>query len=78
MTSKRMLQTAVVSLTDREVQVLQQLAYGYTTSEIGENLYLSSETIKNYRSNLLRKFDCKNSFQLGLYAASSGLVSAMI
>ena len=59
-------------LTFREVQVLNYLAMGLTTNEIGMQLCLSSETIKTYRSKLLLKFECKNAFQLGAQAEKFG------
>jgi len=61
-------------ITLRELQVLQHLAEGLTTQQIGEKLYLSSETVKTHRSKLLIKLDAKNAFQLGMKAEQMQLL----
>ena len=38
-------------LTVREAQVLQLLAWGYTTLEVGENLGITVSTVKNHLAN---------------------------
>ena len=53
-----------VLLTRREKEVLKYLSRGYTDIEIGGFIFLSQETIKTYRRNLLRKFDARNSCHL--------------
>lgn len=58
-----------ILLTKREKQVLNYLAMGNTDLEIGKQLYLSHETIKTYRTNLLRKFDANNSCHLVFLAS---------
>lgn len=62
-------------LTYREVQVLNYLAMGLTTIQIGRQLCLGTETIKTYRSNLLAKLQCKNAFQLGARAEKFGYLN---
>lgn len=44
----------VAALGDRELEILRLLADGLTNREIGERLYLSEKTVKNYMSNVLR------------------------
>jgi two-component system, NarL family, response regulator DevR len=39
---------ALASLTDQESKVLEGLAEGHTNREIGERLFLSEKTVKNY------------------------------
>jgi DNA-binding NarL/FixJ family response regulator len=46
---------AFASLTDQERKVLEQLAEGKTNREIGETLFLSEKTVKNYVSRILDK-----------------------
>jgi DNA-binding NarL/FixJ family response regulator len=53
-----------VLITNREKEVLHLLAHGYTDCEIGTKLFLATSTIKSHRTNLLRKFDAKNSCHL--------------
>ena len=46
---------AMASLTDQERKVLEGLAEGHTNREIGEKLFLSEKTVKNYVSRILDK-----------------------
>ena len=46
---------AFASLTDQERKVLEHLAEGRTNREIGEALFLSEKTVKNYVSRILDK-----------------------
>ena len=47
-------------LTDRERDILYLLSSGLTNREIGEILYLSRLTVRNYISRLLLKFEARN------------------
>ncbi len=47
-------------LTDREIQILQNLAYGLTNKEISDKLFLSEGTVKNYISNIYHKLEVKD------------------
>jgi two-component system, NarL family, nitrate/nitrite response regulator NarL len=49
-----------IKLTDIEQKVLDLIANGHTTDEIGADLDLSSNTVQSYRKNLFIKFDAKN------------------
>ena len=49
-----------VNLSDRQSQVLYWLAQGLTSQEIGEKLYLSAATVKNYRFQLLEALGARN------------------
>jgi DNA-binding NarL/FixJ family response regulator len=45
------------SLSKRELDILYYISRGYSNKEIGETLYISEKTVKNYASNLFRKID---------------------
>jgi len=45
----------LISLTDREREVLALIADGLTNRQIGERLFLAEKTVKNYVSGLLAK-----------------------
>ena len=45
----------LASLTEQERKVLAGLADGHTNREIGEKLFLSEKTVKNYVSRILDK-----------------------
>jgi len=52
-----------LNLSNREYEVLQLLAKGYSNNEISEQLFLSVSTIKTHVSNLFFKMDVKNRTQ---------------
>jgi DNA-binding NarL/FixJ family response regulator len=56
------------ALSDREDQVLRQIAEGRTVSEIAAALSLSVKTVSTYRSIVLRKLGLENNAQLMRYA----------
>lgn len=62
------------NLTDRELEVLQQICLGLTTEEIAEKLFISPKTVKSHKSNLLEKTNCKNTPILILFAIKNKLV----
>jgi DNA-binding NarL/FixJ family response regulator len=63
-------------LTKREKEILQLVVKGYTSRRMAEQLHLSQRTIDHHRSNLLRKFNRKNSIDLVNYAVRNGFASA--
>ncbi|WP_028025415.1 response regulator [Enterovibrio calviensis] len=42
-------------LTERELEILQQVAKGFRNKQIGEQLYISESTVKVHLKNLLKK-----------------------
>src|SRR5690606_933241 len=52
-----------LKLSNREYEVLQLLAKGYSNKDISEQLFLSESTIKTHVSNLFFKMDVKNRTQ---------------
>ncbi|MDP2827907.1 MAG: response regulator transcription factor [Sulfuricellaceae bacterium] len=62
------------SLSDREYQILLQLASGKTVSFIAEEMSLSVKTISTYRSRILGKTRLKNNAELTHYAINHQLV----
>ncbi len=61
-------------LSAREHEVLVEICNGLTNDEIAEKLFISSQTVKGHRSNLLSKTNCKNSASLVMYAIKNKLV----
>jgi DNA-binding NarL/FixJ family response regulator len=61
-------------LTRQERRILQLVAEGYTNREIGERLYLSRHTVKEYLSNVMRKFDVATRVEAVLEGGRRGLV----
>ena len=64
----------IPSLSDREKDILDLLAKGYTTPQIAEALFLSPETIKWYRKKLLVKFDVANTAELLSITKDAGII----
>lgn len=52
--------TIFSSLTDREKQILQEVAKGYSNRVIAESLFISESTVKVHMKSLLRKLQVKS------------------
>jgi DNA-binding NarL/FixJ family response regulator len=61
-------------ITPREVEIIRKIAQGYTTREIGEQLYVSEFTINAHRRNICRKLDIYTPVGLVNFAKEHGLV----
>ena len=62
-----------VSLTPREHEVLSHIAHGMTNKQIGLQLHISAETVKEHVQNLLRKIGVSDRTQAAVWAARRGL-----
>lgn len=62
-------------LTERETDVLKQLASGKTNREIAEALFISEETVKSHIGNILSKLHLAHRTQAVIYALKQGLIS---
>jgi two-component system response regulator NreC len=63
-------------LTDRERDVLQQTVQGFSSSEIGEKLFISPKTVDTYRSRVMEKLGLHHRSQLVKFALETGLLKA--
>lgn len=61
-------------LTKREKQILSLVVEGYTSRDMADKLNLSPRTVDHHRSNLLKKFNMRNSVDLVNYAVRNGYV----
>jgi len=61
-------------LSTRERQVLLLVAEGYSNREIGQRLHLSSGTVKNHVSSILRSLNLTDRTQAAVLAAQHGLL----
>jgi two-component system, NarL family, nitrate/nitrite response regulator NarL len=60
-------------ITQREVEIIRKIAQGYTTKEIGEQLYVSEFTVNAHRRNICRKLDIYTPVGLVNFAKEHGL-----
>lgn len=65
--------TSSVHLTRREKEILRLIAMEKTTSEIAEELFISTHTVDTHRKNLLSKLDVKNAAGLVKFALENGI-----
>ena len=63
-----------VPLTQRESEVLKQLALGLTNKEIAQSLGISYETVKEHVQHILRKVGVSDRTQAAVWAVREGLV----
>ena len=63
-----------VTLTQRESEVLHQLAHGLTNKQIAEALSISYETVKEHVQHILRKIGVSDRTQAAVWAVRQGLV----
>jgi len=61
-------------LSDREREILQLIAEGFTNKEIAERLVLSPSTIHSHRTNLMHKLNLSSRHELVQYARTHGLL----
>lgn len=64
------------ALSDREREVLTLTAEGYSSSEIGRQIFLSPKTIDTYRSRMMRKLGLSHRAELVQFALHTGLLQA--
>ncbi|OLO28173.1 DNA-binding response regulator [Alkalihalophilus pseudofirmus] len=63
------------SLSQREKEVLEWIAKGYSNKEIAENLIISVKTVETHKSNIMEKLSFKTRPELVKYAMKKGLLN---
>jgi len=63
------------ALTGREIEILQSIARGMTSKEIGDRLYISENTVKNHVRNILDKLGLHSRGEAVMYALREELIT---
>ncbi len=61
-------------LTERETDVLRQLALGMSNKEIAQALFIGEQTVKSHMRHVLSKLGVPSRTQAALYATRNGLI----
>lgn len=62
-------------LTEREIEVLEELSNGLTNREIARKLYLTEGTVKNYISNIYSKLEVTGRHKAVFKAKEEGIIN---
>jgi len=63
-------------LTEREIEVLQNVARGESNQQIAENLHITVNTVKTHLKSILSKLQVENRTQAATYALRTGIISS--
>ncbi len=63
-------------LSERELEVLRLVARGLSNKEIGSQLFISENTVKNHVRNILEKLHMHSRMQAAMYAVRERLIEA--
>ena len=69
-------QSSKEKLTERELEILAEIARGENNRTIAEKLFLSEKTVKNHISSILRKIEASDRTQAAIYAIKHNLVDS--
>jgi DNA-binding NarL/FixJ family response regulator len=61
-------------LTDREMEIVQLIAQGFQNKEIGKEIFISENTVKNHLHNIFDKLGVSDRLELALYAIHHSLI----
>lgn len=66
--------SGLAELTEREREILEQLAHGRSNDEIAAELFLSRATVKTHVGNVFMKLDLRDRAQAVVFAYETGVV----
>lgn len=66
--------TEKITLSNREIDVIKLITEGLSSKEIGQHLFISFDTVRTHRKNVLRKTGMKNMPQVVGYCIKEGLI----
>lgn len=62
------------NLTHRETEIIKFIGNGYTNQQIAQQLFVTINTVKTHRKNIMRKTKCRGIAELTNFAFSRGLI----
>lgn len=62
-------------LSDRELEVLEHIAYGYSNRETAEKLHISVKTVETHRRRIMDKLEFATRAELVRYAIQNGILT---
>ncbi|MFH0894316.1 MAG: response regulator [Bacteroidota bacterium] len=72
---KAMLENATkCGITNRELEIIQHICKGQSSSEIAEKLFISQRTVDTHRANIIEKCEVKNTAELIMYSIRNGFI----
>ena len=63
------------SLSERELEVLKYIAYGYTYDEIAKKIFVSVKSVETYRGRISKKLNLDTRAKMVRYALEIGLIA---
>lgn len=64
----------VIPLTEREIEILKNVAEGYSNQDIANRLNISIRTVETHKSNIMKKLEMDNTAELVKYAIKHNLI----
>lgn len=64
----------MITLTNREKQIVELIVKGLSNKEIAEQLFISIHTVKAILENIYEKYDIHNRVQLAVYFIKNNLI----
>ena len=61
-------------LSEREIEIIELIAEGYTSKDIGTRLFISEHTVKTHRKNIFQKTNVGDSDELVKWAMNNKLI----
>jgi DNA-binding NarL/FixJ family response regulator len=61
-------------ITDREREIIREVALGLRNAEVARKLFISEVTVKRHLSNIFQKLGIRDRVELTLYAARMGII----
>ncbi len=62
------------ALTDREIQILELIAQGYTNNEVSHHLFISPHTVKSHVINIFNKLNVSDRTQAAVTGVRMGMI----